>query len=71
MEIKINRDIREYTEDMSFGLSLRQFICVVLACGGAVDLYFLLRPNMGMGRLALWKKSFRKAGKRNTMITPI
>ena len=27
MEIKINREIREYTEAMYFGLSLRQFIC--------------------------------------------
>ena len=36
MEIKINREIREYTEAMYFGLSLRQFICAVLACGVAV-----------------------------------
>ena len=35
MEIKINREIREYTEAMYFGLSLRQFICAVLACGVA------------------------------------
>ena len=48
MEIKINREIREYTEAMYFGLSLRQFICAVLACGVAVGLYFLLRPHMGM-----------------------
>lgn len=26
MEIKINREIRDYTESMFFGLSLRQFI---------------------------------------------
>ena len=48
LEIKINREIREYTEAMYFGLSLRQFICAVLACGVAVGLYFLLRPHMGM-----------------------
>ena len=30
MEIKINREIREYTEAMYFGLSLRQFICAAL-----------------------------------------
>ena len=48
MEIKINREIREYTEAMYFGLSLRQFVCAVLACGVAVGLYFLLRPHMGM-----------------------
>lgn len=26
MEVKINREIRNYTESMFFGLSLRQFI---------------------------------------------
>lgn len=48
MEIKINREIREYTEAMYFGLSLRQFISSVLACGVSVGLYFLLRPYIGM-----------------------
>lgn len=47
MEVKINREIREYTESMFFGLSLRQFIFSVLACGVAVGLYFLLRPYVG------------------------
>ena len=41
MEVKINREIRNYTESMFFGLSLRQFIFSVLACGVAVGLYFL------------------------------
>lgn len=36
MEVKINREIRNYTESMFFGLSLRQFIFSVLACGVAV-----------------------------------
>ena len=36
MEVKINREIRNYTEAMFFGLSLRQFIFSVLACGVAV-----------------------------------
>ena len=40
MEVKINREIRNYTESMFFGLSLRQFIFSVLACGVAVGLYF-------------------------------
>lgn len=48
MEVKINREIRDYTESMFFGLSLRQFIFSVLACGIAVGLYFLLRPHVGM-----------------------
>ena len=48
MEVKINREIREYTESMFFGLSMRQFIFSILACGVAVGLYFLLRPYLGM-----------------------
>ena len=36
MEVKINREIRNYTESMFFGLSMRQFIFSVLACGVAV-----------------------------------
>ena len=32
MEVKINKEIRNYTESMFFGLSLRQFIFSVLAC---------------------------------------
>ena len=47
MEVKINREIRNYTESMFFGLSLRQFIFSVLACGVAVGLYFLLKPYLG------------------------
>ena len=47
MEVKINREIRGYTESMFFGLSLRQFIFSVLAVGVAVGLYFLLTPYVG------------------------
>lgn len=47
MEVKINREIRNYTESMFFGLSMRQFVFSVLACGVAVGLYFLLRPYVG------------------------
>jgi hypothetical protein len=47
LEVKINREIRNYTESMFFGLSLRQFIFSVLACGVAVGLYFLLKPYVG------------------------
>ena len=43
MEVKINREIRNYSEAVYFGLNLRQFIFSVLACGVAVGLYFLLR----------------------------
>lgn len=48
MEVKINREIREYTEAMFFGLSLRQFIFSALACAAAVIVYFLLKPVLGM-----------------------
>ena len=47
-EVKINREIREYTESIFFGLSLRQFIFSVLACGVAVAVYFLLKPALGL-----------------------
>ena len=40
MEIKINREIRNYTESIFFGLSLRQFIFSLCACVVAVILYF-------------------------------
>ena len=52
MEVKINKEIRNYTESMFFGLSLRQFIFSVLACGVAVGLYFLLRPRSGTETLS-------------------
>ena len=48
MEVKINREIREYTESMFFGLSLRQFVFSLLAVINAVALYFLLKPVLGL-----------------------
>jgi len=47
LEVKINREIREYTESMFFGLSLRQFIFSILACAVAVGIYFGLRNYVG------------------------
>lgn len=47
MEVKINREIRNYTESMFFGLSLRQFVFSLLAVGVAVLLYFVLKPYVG------------------------
>ena len=52
MEVKINKEIRNYTESMFFGLSLRQFIFSVLACGVAMGLYFLLRSRVGTETLS-------------------
>lgn len=48
MEVKINKEIRNYKESMFFGLSMRQFIFSVLAVAVAVVLYFVLKPIVGM-----------------------
>lgn len=47
MEVKINKEIRNYQESMFFGLSMRQFIFSVLAIIVAVVLYFVLKPYVG------------------------
>lgn len=47
LEVKINREIRNYTESMFFGLSIRQFVFSALAILVAVGLYFLLKPHFG------------------------
>lgn len=52
MEVKINREIREYTESIFFGLSLRQFIFSICACVVAVALYFILKPYCGIETLS-------------------
>lgn len=48
MEVKINREIRDYTESIFFGLSLRQFFFSVLGCAVAVILYFLFKDILGL-----------------------
>ena len=48
MEVRINREIREYTESMFFGLTLRQFIFSVLACAIAVLIYYTFKPVLGL-----------------------
>lgn len=52
MEVKINHEIRDYSENVYFGLNLRQFIFSLLACGIAVGLYFLLKPFFGIETLS-------------------
>jgi len=47
MEVKINREIRDYTEAMFFGLSLRQFVFSLLAILVAVGIYFSFKPHFG------------------------
>lgn len=52
MEVKINREIRDYTESIFFGLSMRQFFFSVIACVVAVILYFVLRGHFGIETLS-------------------
>ena len=52
MEVKINKEIRNYTENVYFGLSLRQFIFSVLGCFMAVILYFVFKPFFGIETLS-------------------
>ena len=52
MEVKINKEIRDYTESIYFGLNLRQFIFSILGCIAAVILYFLLKPYFGIETLS-------------------
>ena len=47
MEVKINKEIRDYQESMFFGLSLRQCIFSLLAVGTAVGIYFGLQDVVG------------------------
>jgi hypothetical protein len=47
LEVKINREIRDYTESLFFGLSMRQFTFSVLAIGVAIGIYFGLRRFFG------------------------
>lgn len=52
MEVKINKEIRNYTESIYFGLNLRQFVFSILGCVVAVVLYFLLKPYLGIETLS-------------------
>lgn len=46
-EIKINKEIRDYTESIFFGLSLRQSIFSIIACIIACGIYFLFNDKLG------------------------
>lgn len=48
MEVKINREIRNYSETIYFGFTLRQFIFSLFACMIAVILFFLFRNKVNM-----------------------
>lgn len=52
MEVKINREIRDYAESVFFGMSLRQCVFAAAACAVAVALYFVLDPYLGIEELS-------------------
>jgi hypothetical protein len=52
MEVKINREIRDYTESMFFGLNMRQFVFSLQAVAVAVVIYFVLHDHFGIGTLS-------------------
>ena len=47
MEVRINKEVRDYTEAIFFGLSLRQFLFSLLAVLIAVGLYFIVSSVAG------------------------
>lgn len=47
MEVKIPKEIRSHKESIFFGLSVRQFICAVLAVGIAAGIYLGLGGIVG------------------------
>lgn len=53
MEVKINKEIREYTESIFFGLSMRQCFFSVIAIIIAVIIYFSTIDTLGM-ELTSW-----------------
>ena len=53
MQVKMNKEIRGYSESVFFGLSMRQFFFSLLAVLVAVVLYFWLKPLIG-GETVSW-----------------
>ena len=51
IEVRINKEVRNYQESLFFGLSLRQFLFALLAVLVAVGLYFGLRNVAGIGEI--------------------
>ena len=47
MEIKIPKEVRQHSESIFFGLSVRQLICSALAVAVAASIYFALRNVLG------------------------
>ena len=51
MEVRINKEVRNYQESLFFGLSLRQLIFALLAIAVAVGVYFGLRSVLDTGEI--------------------
>ena len=51
IEVRINKEVRDYQESIFFGLSLRQLIFALLAVLVAVGVYFGLRNIVGSGEI--------------------
>lgn len=52
IEVKINKEIRDYTEGVYFGLNMRQLFFSAIAIGVAIAIYFLLRETFAIGTLS-------------------
>lgn len=52
LDIQINKEFRDYSETIYFGLNMRQLIFSALAVGVAVGSYFLLKPYLSMETLS-------------------
>ncbi len=51
IEVRINKEVRDYQESIFFGLSLRQLVFALLAVLVAVGVYFGLRNIVGSGEI--------------------
>lgn len=47
MQIKVNKEVRDYTESIFLGLTARQFIFSAVACIVAIGTYFLCADMLG------------------------
>lgn len=52
MDIQINKEFRDYSETIYFGLNMRQLVFSACAVGIAVGSYFLLKPYLSMETLS-------------------
>jgi len=51
IEVRINKEVRDYQESLFFGLSLRQLLFALLAVLVAVGVYFGLKDVVGSGEI--------------------